>query len=77
MTDSDTDVLAQAHFRIHSNPEACLASDPATSGGDGPVDVLERITITSELGEAVSQVDYVIEAILEDLETKHRVLLGG
>jgi 3-hydroxybutyryl-CoA dehydrogenase len=74
LTDSDAGVLARARPRIHSNLETCLAYGPAAAGGDGPADVLERITIASELEEAVSQVDYVVEAIFEELEAKHRVL---
>lgn len=36
--------------------------------------MLERIAVTTDLAEAVCQADFVIEAVFEDLETKHEVL---
>lgn len=74
LTDSDAGVLGQAIQRIQANLETCFGHSPVSVDGDRVAAALERITVTSDLAEAVSQADFVVEAVFEDLEVKHEVL---
>jgi 3-hydroxybutyryl-CoA dehydrogenase len=72
LTDSDAGVLGKAIQRIQTNLETCLAY--STGEKDHATTVTGRITATSDLAEAVSQADFVAEAVCEDLKVKHDVL---
>lgn len=72
LTDSNAQVLGQAIKRIQANLETCLG--PGSVDRDRALATLERITVTSDLAEAVSQADFVVEAVFEDLGVKHQVL---
>jgi len=72
LTDSDAKVLGKAIQRIQANLETCLGLGSADRDRDSAT--LERITVTPNLAEAVSQADFVFEAVFEDLEVKHQVL---
>jgi 3-hydroxyacyl-CoA dehydrogenase len=72
LSDSDAGVLGIALQRIGTNLETCLGH--GTDDKENPTTVTERITAASDLAEAVSQADFVVEAVFEDLEVKHEVL---
>lgn len=74
LTDSNAKVLGQAIQRIQANLETCFGHNPVSVDGDRAATALERITVTSDLAEAVSQADFVVEAVFENLEVKHEVL---
>jgi 3-hydroxyacyl-CoA dehydrogenase len=72
LTDSDEGVLGNAIQRIQTNLETCLGY--STDEQESATTVIGRITVTSDLAEAVSQVDLIAEAVFEDLDVKHFVL---
>jgi 3-hydroxybutyryl-CoA dehydrogenase len=72
LTDSNAKVRGSALARIEGNLDACLGR--SVTDRDGALAVLERITVTPDLDEAVSAVDLVFEAVFEDLELKRQVL---
>jgi 3-hydroxyacyl-CoA dehydrogenase len=74
LTDSNAGVLGRAIQRIQGNLETCIGHNPVFVDGGRAATVLERIIVTSDLAEAVSQADFVVEAVFEDLEVKHEVL---
>ena len=72
--DIDEDILADARERIeHGN----YGLDRAVEGGhltaEERADALDRLTLTTDLDEAVGDCDVVIEAVSEDLALKGRV----
>lgn len=74
LTDSSAQVLAKARQRIRANLETCFRHSPAAMEGGRAAAVLGRITVVSDLAETVSQADFVVEAVFEDLGVKHAVL---
>ncbi len=74
LTDSNAHVLNEAIPRIRANLEACRGRIPVPVDGNRDTAVLERITLASDLAEAVSQADFVVEAVSENLEAKGAVL---
>lgn len=74
LTDSNAKVLGQAIQRIQANLETCFGHSPVSVDGDRAATALERIIVASDLAEAVSQADFVVEAVFEDLDVKHEVL---
>ena len=72
LTDSNAQILGTAIKRIQANLKTCLGHSPVDR--DRALAILERITVTPDLGEAVSQADLVFEAVFEDLGVKHQVL---
>lgn len=74
LTDSDADVLGTAIQRIQASLETCLRHSPVSVDGDRAATVLERIAVASDLADAVSRADFVVEAIFEDLDVKRKVL---
>jgi 3-hydroxyacyl-CoA dehydrogenase len=74
LTDSDADVLGTAIQRIQVSLETCVGHSPVAVDGDRAATALERIAVASDLAEAVSRADFVIEAVSEDLDVKHKVL---
>ena len=72
LTDSDAEVLGTALQRIQANLETCLKHSSVDK--DKAATVPERITLASNLADAASQADYIVEAVPEDLDVKHEVL---
>ncbi len=72
LTDSNAKVLDQAAHRIRANLETCLGR--SSVNGDRAASILQRITATSDLAEAVFQAAFVVEAVFENLDVKHDVL---
>jgi 3-hydroxybutyryl-CoA dehydrogenase len=72
LTDSDAGVLGRAIQRIRTNLETCL--EYRTGDIDHATTVTERISVTPNLAQAVSQAGFVAEAVFEDLDVKHDVL---
>ncbi len=73
LSDSDAEVLGKAIPRIQANLETCL--DPSSaSNGDRAGSVTARITLSPNLADAVSQADFVVEAVFENLDVKREVL---
>ena len=72
LTDSNAQVRDAAIKRIEANLETCLG--PSSADRDRSLATIERITVTPDLADAVTQADLVFEAVWEDLEAKHQVL---
>ena len=72
LTDSDAQVLGTAMQRIQANLEICLKHGPVDK--DRAATVPERITLASNLADATSEADFIIEAVFEDLGVKQDVL---
>jgi 3-hydroxybutyryl-CoA dehydrogenase len=72
LTDSDAEVLETAMQRIQGNLEICLKH--GSVNGDRAAAVPERVTLASNLADAASEADFIIEAVFEDLDVKHEVL---
>ena len=74
LTDKDAHVLYKARQRVQVNLEAVCRHNPASGDGGRVASALARITTTSDLAEAVSQAEFVIEAVIEELDVKRVVL---
>ena len=79
LADSDAEVLGRAIPRIQANLETCLGhgsvtEDRAASSHDVAAAATAHITLAPNLAEAVSQADFVIEAVFENLDVKREVL---
>jgi 3-hydroxyacyl-CoA dehydrogenase len=72
LTDSDAQVLGSALQRIQANLEICLKYGSVDEGTAATVPA--RITLESNLADAASQADFIVEAVFEDLDVKHEVL---
>ena len=72
LTDSDAEVRGRALQRIQANLETCL--EYSSDDREGVARTLARIAITSDLAAAVSQADFVVEAVSENLEVKQGLL---
>lgn len=72
LTDSDAEVLGTAMQRIQANLEICLKHGPVNK--DRAATVPKRITLASNLADATSEADFIIEAVFEDLGVKREVL---
>ena len=72
LIDGDAGVLEAAIPRIRTNLETCLGR--GADDKDDPATVTGRITVTSDLAEAVSHAGFVIEGVFENLDVKHEVL---
>lgn len=72
MTDRDTRVLGHAIQRIETNLRTCLGDSPDEN--DQVANALARITVVPSARDAASQSDFVVEAVVEDLDVKHDVL---
>jgi 3-hydroxyacyl-CoA dehydrogenase len=72
ITDRDARVLGQAIQRIETNLKTCLSESPDEN--DQVANALARITAGPSAGVAAAQSDFVVEAVVEDLEVKHQVL---
>ena len=72
LTDAAPDVLERARARIERNLDMCVAyglADPAQASA-----ALDHIETVSDLAAAVAAADYVVEAIVENVPAKRRVL---
>ena len=72
LTDSDAEVLGKAIQRIQANLETCL--EHSSVNEDKAATVPARITLASNLADAASQADFIVEAVFEDLDVKREVL---
>ena len=72
LTDSDAEVLGKAVQRIQANLETCL--EHGFVNEDRAATVPARITLASNLADAVSQADFIVEAVFENLDVKREVL---
>jgi len=72
LTDNDAQVLENAIPRIQANIETCCLQGFVSE--DEAAAVPARITLASDLAGAVSQADFVFEAVFEDLGIKRQVL---
>ena len=72
LSDSDPVVLGKAIPRIKTNLETCIKFGDINK--NKAASVPERITLTPDLAEAASQADYIVEAVVEDLEVKRSLL---
>lgn len=72
LTDSHPNVLGSAIPRIQANLQTCM--EHGFVGKDEAAAVPSRITLTSNLADAASQADFIVEAVVEDLAVKHEVL---
>ena len=72
LTDNDDKTLRNAVPRIRENLQTCIAHDFVSERAAAVVP--SRLTLTPDLAEAVSQADFIVEAVFEDLATKHEVL---
>ncbi|TKJ30762.1 MAG: 3-hydroxybutyryl-CoA dehydrogenase [Chloroflexi bacterium B3_Chlor] len=72
LTDDDAEVLGTAIQRIQANLETCVKHSSVDK--DRAASVPSRITLPSNLADAVSEADFIVEAVYEDLDVKHEVL---
>lgn len=68
LNDVSLEILEKAIPRIQDNLHTCIKHGVISA--DEAEEVPGRITITTDLDKAASQADFVIEAVVEDLETK-------
>jgi 3-hydroxybutyryl-CoA dehydrogenase len=72
LTDSDAEILGRAVQRIQTNLETCLKHGAVDK--DRAAAVPAQITLASNLADAVSQADFIVEAVSENLDVKHELL---
>ena len=72
LTDNDDAILRSALPRILANLQTCIAHNFVSD--DEAAVVPSRVTLTPDLADAVSQADFAVEAVFEDLAIKHEVL---
>lgn len=72
LTDTNPDVLEDAIPRIQAATEVCR--DHGLIGAVEANAVPERITLAHALADAAHHADFVVEAVVEDLEVKREVL---
>lgn len=72
LTDRDPQVRQNALPRIQRNLQTCLAYEFISQAEAAAVP--ERITVVADLSSAVAGADFVVEAVFEDLATKHDLL---
>jgi 3-hydroxyacyl-CoA dehydrogenase len=72
LNDTDPGVLASATQRIQANLKTCLGQ--GCQEEEKAAAALDQIILTSDLAEAASQADFIVEAIIENLDFKHKVL---
>lgn len=72
LTDGDERVLEKAKPRIQANLATCL--DHGFVDKDNAAAAPARITLASNLADAVSQADFIVEAVFENLDVKREVL---
>ena len=72
LTDSNAEILDKALGRIQTNLKTCVkhGSVDEEVAAAAPA----RITLAPNLADAVSQADFVVEAIFENLDVKHEAL---
>ena len=72
LNDVSLEILEKAIPRIQDNLHTCIKHGVISA--DEAEEVPGRIAITTDLDKAASQADFVIEAVVEDLETKLKLL---
>jgi len=72
LNDVSPEILREAIPRIRENLETCVKYNSISE--DEAALVPARITLTADLTKATSQADFVIEAVVEDLDVKLKLL---
>lgn len=72
-TDVSEQILAKSGERIRNNLDGLVAK--AKISGSEAEAILGRIRQTTRVGEAAKDVDFIVEAVIEDMETKKRVFV--
>jgi 3-hydroxybutyryl-CoA dehydrogenase len=72
LTDGDEQVLEKAKPRIQANLATCL--DHGFVDKDKAAAAPAHITLASNLADAASQADFIVEAVFENLDVKREVL---
>lgn len=72
LTDNDDKILHSALSRIQTNLQTCIAHKFVSE--DAAAVVPSRVTFTPDLAEAVSQANFIVAAVFEDLTIKREVL---
>jgi len=72
LADSNAEILGKAIPRIQANLKTCL--EPGSVNEDRAAAAAACITLASNLADAVSQADFVVEAVFENLDVKREVL---
>ncbi len=72
LADSDAGVLEKAIPRIQANLETCV--EHGFISEDQAATVPARITLASNLADAASQADFIVEAVFENLDVKRDAL---
>jgi 3-hydroxybutyryl-CoA dehydrogenase len=72
LIDNNPEILGKAIARIQSNLEICMNCS-AIHKDDAAV-VPERISLASDMGEGLSQAEFIVEAVIENIEIKRSVL---
>ncbi len=72
LNDVSLEILEKAIPRIQDNLHTCIKHGIIST--DEAEEIPDRITITTDLDKAVSQADYIVEAVVENLEAKLKLL---
>jgi 3-hydroxyacyl-CoA dehydrogenase len=72
LIDNNAEILGKAIKRIQSNLETCINFGAINK--DNAAAVPERISLASDLGEELSKADFIVEAVVENIEVKRNVL---
>lgn len=72
LNDVSPEILGKAIPRIQENLGTCVKHN--TISEDKAAMVPARITLTTDLAKAVSQADFIVEAVVEDLDVKFQLL---
>jgi 3-hydroxyacyl-CoA dehydrogenase len=70
--DNNPEILGKAISRIQSNLETCIKYSSINK--NDAASVPERISLASDFGEGLSQADFIVEAVVENIEIKREVL---
>lgn len=68
LNDVSLEILEKAIPRIQDNLHTCIKHGIIST--DEAEEIPDRITMTTDLDKAVSKADYIVEAVVEDLEAK-------
>jgi len=72
LNDVSPEILGKAIPRIQENLGTCVKHN--TISEDKAATVPARITLTTDLAKAASQADFIVEAVVEDLDVKFQLL---
>lgn len=72
LIDNNPEILGKAIARIQSNLETCIKFSSISKNDVAAVP--ERISLASDFGKDLSQADFIVEAVVENIEVKRKVL---